>query len=59
MTQGGPINATNTLNVFAYREAFVNQDASYSAAIQVVLFLLVFLVAAGFMWLRERARYDA
>ncbi|MDR2975245.1 MAG: sugar ABC transporter permease [Propionibacteriaceae bacterium] len=59
MTQGGPVNSTNTLNILAYREAFMNQHGSYSAAIQVSLLLLVVLVACGFMWLRKKTRYDA
>ncbi|WP_129669317.1 carbohydrate ABC transporter permease [Phytoactinopolyspora endophytica] len=54
MTQGGPVNSTNALNVYGYRSAFVNQDASYAATLQLALFVLVLLVAAAFTWARRR-----
>ncbi|GAB3616163.1 sugar ABC transporter permease [Okibacterium endophyticum] len=54
MTQGGPVNSTNTLNVYGYRAAFVNQDPSYAATLQVTLFLIVLGIAAVFTWARRR-----
>ncbi|WP_166979258.1 carbohydrate ABC transporter permease [Paramicrobacterium fandaimingii] len=55
MTQGGPVNATNTLNVYGYRAAFIDQEPSYAAALQLSLFVLVILVAAIFTYVRKRS----
>ncbi|WP_157509440.1 carbohydrate ABC transporter permease [Glaciibacter superstes] len=54
MTQGGPVNATNTLNVYGYTAAFIDQDPSYAAALQLSLFFLVIIVAGAFTWLRGK-----
>jgi len=53
MTQGGPVNATNTLNVYGYRAAFIDQEPSYAAALQLILFVLVILIAAMFTVARK------
>ncbi|WP_167133110.1 carbohydrate ABC transporter permease [Paramicrobacterium chengjingii] len=55
MTQGGPVNATNTLNVYGYRAAFIDQEPSYAAALQLSLFVLVILIAAIFTVVRKRS----
>ncbi|WP_437583346.1 carbohydrate ABC transporter permease [Paramicrobacterium sp. CJ85] len=55
MTQGGPVNATNTLNVYGYRAAFIDQEPSYAAALQLSLFVLVILIAAIFTFVRKRS----
>lgn len=54
MTQGGPVDATNTLNVYGYRKAFVDNDPSYAAALQLTLLALVLVAAGVFTWLRGR-----
>lgn len=54
MTQGGPLNATNTLNVYGYRSAFIDGYQSYAAALQIFLFLLVIGIAGVFTWVRSR-----
>lgn len=54
MTQGGPVNATNTLNVYGYTAAFIDQDPSYAATLQLSLFFLVIIVAGAFTWLRGK-----
>jgi|SRR5699024_90079 len=54
MTQGGPVNATNTLNVYGYRAAFIDQNPSYAATLQITLFLLVIIIAAVFTVMRKR-----
>lgn len=54
MTQGGPVNSTNTLNVYGYRQAFVDNNASYASALQLTLFALVLGIAALMTWLRRR-----
>jgi multiple sugar transport system permease protein len=45
MTAGGPGNATETLNLFAYSNAFTMMDAGYGSALAVLLFLLIGLVS--------------
>jgi multiple sugar transport system permease protein len=54
MTQGGPVDATNTLNVYGYRSAFIEQQQSYAAALQLSLLVLVVMIAGAFTWLRGR-----
>ncbi|WP_345612645.1 carbohydrate ABC transporter permease [Pseudonocardia adelaidensis] len=56
MTQGGPVNSTNTLNVYGYRAAFIDQQTSYAAALQLSLLLLVVVIAGAFtLWRRRRS----
>lgn len=54
MTGGGPINATSTLNLYGYREAFINQDHGYAATLQITLFVFVILIAGLFTVSRKR-----
>ncbi len=58
MTQGGPVNSTNTLNVYGYRAAFIDQEASYAAALQLSLLLLVVVMAGAFTFWRRRRSID-
>lgn len=59
MTQGGPLSATTTLNVYAYQKAFVDLDPSYGATVQLALLLATTLVAVA-LWLNaERMRSSA
>lgn len=58
MTQGGPINSSTTLNVFAYEKGFVDFDLSYSSAIQMAIVVFVAVVAAGMTALRKRWTND-
>ena len=43
LTGGGPGNSTEVIDMFTYREAFVNYNFSYASALCVVLFLLLCL----------------
>lgn len=54
MTDGGPVNATNTLNLYGYREAFVSTDPRYAATLQITLFVIVIVVAILFTVTRRR-----
>lgn len=58
MTQGGPINSSTTLNVYAYEKGFVEFDLSYSSAIQMAIVVFVAVVAAGMTALRKRWSND-
>lgn len=48
LTGGGPGNATEVIDLFTYRQAFVSFNFSYAAAICVVLFII--LVACGMIY---------
>jgi len=49
LTGGGPANTTETLTVYAYRTLFQTLQLGFGAAIGVVIFALVMLVAAGYL----------
>ncbi|MGI6070078.1 MAG: carbohydrate ABC transporter permease [Blautia sp.] len=48
LTGGGPGNATEVIDIYTYRQAFVSFRFSYAAAICVILFLI--LVACGMIY---------
>jgi ABC-type sugar transport system permease subunit len=50
MTQGGPVDATNTLIYYVYEQGFVAFNAGRAAAAAMVLFVLMF----GVTWLQLR-----
>lgn len=58
MTQGGPLNGSTTLNIYAYRSAFGELRLTHGSAAQVVLFLLVLILAGVFTWLRRRSELE-
>jgi multiple sugar transport system permease protein len=49
LTGGGPANTTETLTVYAYRSLFQTLQLGFGAAIGVVVFALVMLLAAGYL----------
>ncbi|MCK5674191.1 MAG: sugar ABC transporter permease [Spirochaetales bacterium] len=49
LTGGGPGNSTEVIDIFTYREAFVNYNFSYAAALCVVLFVML-LIAGLLYW---------
>lgn len=56
MTQGGPVDATLVLTLNIYQTAFVFLDGGKSAAISVVLFLIISVITAvQFVLYRSRA----
>lgn len=56
LTGGGPGNATEVIDIYAYRQAFTSFKFSYAAAICVVLFII--LVACGMIYQRVAMRGD-
>jgi len=54
LTGGGPANTTETLTVYAYRTLFQTLQLGFGAAIGVVIFALVMLVAAGYLRMLRR-----
>ena len=49
MTGGGPVNATEVLSTYAYRQSFSEFNFSVGAAIANVLFLCLFVVGLGYI----------
>ena len=54
MTQGGPGTASETINLYLYSVAFAYYDVGYGSAIAVVFFILVVVLAALLLYLRDR-----
>jgi multiple sugar transport system permease protein len=45
MTAGGPGNSTETLNLYAYNNAFTNLDTGYGSALAMSLFLVIAVIS--------------
>ena len=54
LTGGGPANTTETLTVYAYRSLFQTLQLGLGSAIAVTVFLLVMLVACGYLTMLRR-----
>ncbi|MBV9355365.1 MAG: sugar ABC transporter permease [Chloroflexi bacterium] len=54
MTQGGPLHATEILFTYAYKTAFQRFDFGSAAAMSVVLFGILLVASAGYIFLVER-----
>jgi len=54
ITQGGPGGASEVISVLVFKEAFLNFQAGYAAAIGITMSLLVGIVIAIFVVLRRR-----
>jgi multiple sugar transport system permease protein len=52
-TQGGPGNASTTLNIYAYKRAFEFFDIGYASAIMIVLLALVLVIVSLLTRLRR------
>ena len=61
LTQGGPGNATETLSIFLWRNAWVFNKVSYAAAASLLVLVLFSAVIFASTWLlrRERAALEA
>jgi ABC-type sugar transport system permease subunit len=44
MTNGGPLGATTALSLYAYRQAFSNQDVGYASVLSVLQMAIIVLV---------------
>jgi multiple sugar transport system permease protein len=52
---GGPLNTTKPLVLMIYQTAFSSYQMGYAAAQTVVLFLILFAISMGQLWiLRSR-----
>lgn len=50
MTGGGPYGSTNVLAFFMYQQSIFNYRAGYGAAIAVILFAIMMIYIAFFLW---------
>ncbi|WP_162794689.1 carbohydrate ABC transporter permease [Nonomuraea lactucae] len=56
LTQGGPVEATNTVVISVYRESFINSDLGLSAAIGAVGLVLSTVVTVAHFALERRSK---
>ena len=56
MTAGGPSNSSQVLGTWLYRNAFMNDDMGYAAAIATVIFVITFAIAAAQLAVSRRRR---
>jgi raffinose/stachyose/melibiose transport system permease protein len=56
MTAGGPSNTSQVLGTWLYRNAFMNDDMGYAAAIATVIFVITFAIAAAQLAVSRRRR---
>jgi multiple sugar transport system permease protein len=57
MTNGGPLGATTALSLYAYRQAFTNQDVGYASVLSVLqLVVIVAIVGLGRLVIRRFSR---
>jgi multiple sugar transport system permease protein len=54
MTKGGPVNRTEVMATYAYRQAFERFDFGYSAAVAVLMFLIMLVCSLGLLLLMRR-----
>jgi multiple sugar transport system permease protein len=59
MTQGGPADATNVLQLYGYKKMFMEGWMGYGAAISVVTFLIVLVLAIMYVRLVGRRLVEA
>ena len=59
MTRGGPLGSTDILFTSAYKTAFERYDFGMAATISVVLFGILAIFGAIYIFLVERQEQDA
>jgi multiple sugar transport system permease protein len=57
ITQGGPGSASETINLYLYSVAFIYYDLGYGSAIAVIFFILIVILAAVLLYLRQRTQW--
>ncbi|HOP47674.1 MAG TPA: sugar ABC transporter permease [Desulfobacteraceae bacterium] len=59
MTQGGPADGTNVLQLYGYRKLFVEGLMGYGSAISVVIFIIILFLAVLYVHLAGRRLMEA
>ena len=58
MTGGGPLERSELISVYIYKNAFAYRDLGYGAAASVVMLIANLVLALGYLWiLREKKPY--
>lgn len=57
-TQGGPGYATETMNILSYRQSFENFQFGEASATLIIFFIIVMLIAVGFVKLKKKVQVD-
>lgn len=50
LTEGGPLNGTETLPILAYRRAFVEFNLGNGAAVATISFVILGIIILGYLW---------
>lgn len=58
ITQGGPGTASETINLYLYSVAFAYYDVGYASAIALVFFVIIIVLAAIMLFLRQRTQWS-
>jgi len=58
MTRGGPMNSSEVMGTWLYRQAFVFFKIGYGSSIAIVLFFVIFIISFIFMKLRSRVTIE-
>jgi multiple sugar transport system permease protein len=57
MTNGGPVNASRGLSLYAYQQAFTQQDVGYASTLSVLqLVVIVAIIVLGRQFIRRTAK---
>ena len=57
ITQGGPGDASETINVFLYNQAFAYNNIGYASAIVIVFFALIVALSLVLLYVRQRTKW--
>lgn len=58
MTNGGPSNSSQVLGTWLYRNAFLNDDMGYAAAIATVIFVITLTIGAVQVFISHKRRIE-
>jgi multiple sugar transport system permease protein len=58
-TRGGPLNATQTIVYYIYKQAFQTQRYGYGSAVAYGLFVVTMLITIGMIWYSRRTKFEA
>ncbi len=59
MTQGGPADATNVLQLYGYKKMFVEGWMGYGSAVSVCIFIIVLVIAVAYVKMVGRRLLEA
>jgi multiple sugar transport system permease protein len=59
MTQGGPADATNVLQLYGYKKMFVEGWMGYGSTVSVCIFIMILILAIAYVRLVGRRLLEA